>query len=333
MTRVLPAEWECHRSTILAWPTREAVWGEYRRFAEDEYATLANTIAVDEPVLVICRPEDVGRVRELCPTDAIEILEHPIDDGWIRDNGPLVVFDGAGQRAVAFGFNSWGERFAPTVGDLTVRRAIAGALDESYEDASDELTLEGGALSSNGAGTLLVAAECALTESRNPGMGAGTFEAILERRLGAERVVWVPHGLIEDLPNTDGHVDNVAVFVDAETVLVQGVPPDNHNHSRLDRNAMTLAASLCVVKCEVLPYASLPDGTRQPVPYINFVLTNESVVLPSADDRHADAYASGLFAELFPSRRVKFVPAVIMAYGGGGPHCVTMQVPAQTRRT
>ncbi len=336
MSRVLPAEWEEHAASVVAWPTREAVWGAQREAAESEYAALVNAIAEDERVLLVCRSDDQKRVKQQCSTENVEILKHEIDDGWIRDNGPLFVKARSlspSVRAVVFGFNSWGERFAPTVGDLTVRFAIAEALGVPVENATHAAVLEGGALSSNGAGVIMLAAECVLTTSRNPGMTRNALDAVLREHLGANEILWIPHGLVEDLPNTDGHVDNVAVFVAPGDVLVQAVDAKNPNYSRLVRNAEALrgvhtaTGPLRVTECEVLPYAELANGERQPVPYINFALTNASVLLPTAGDAHADDYASELFAGIFPSRRIRFVPAVTMAYGGGGPHCVTMQVP------
>jgi agmatine deiminase len=336
MSRVLPAEWEEHAATIVAWPTREAVWGTQLEAAEAEYAALVNAIAEDERVLLVCRSDDQTRVKQRCSTENVEILTHQIDDGWIRDNGPLFVktqSPAPSVRAVVFGFNSWGERFAPTAGDLTVRCAIADALGIPVENATHAAVLEGGALSSNGGGTIMLAAECVLTTSRNPDMTREAFDAVLRERLGANEILWIPHGLVEDLPNTDGHVDNVAVFVAPGNVLVQGVNAENPNYARLARNvealrgAHTATGPLGVTECEVLPYAELANGERQPVPYINFALTNTSVLLPTAGDIEADEYASAFFARIFPSRRVRFVPAVAMAYGGGGPHCVTMQVP------
>lgn len=335
MRRML-AEWEPHRCTVVAWPTRATVWGCYRQQAEYEYGALINTIAADEPVLVVCQPGDRDRVLGRCSGTNVRLLEHPIDDGWIRDNGPITIEHQQDcdpeVLLLAFGFNSWGERFSPTAGDLTVRAALAAELALPLEDASDELILEGGAISSNGQGTILASRECVLTDSRNPGMSEQQLEEILRARLGAERVIWVPHGLLEDLDHTDGHVDNVAVFVSADTVLAQSCEPSNHNYERLQANAAALRAvtlgdgnPLHVVELKLLPYGRLPDGQRQAVPYLNFTLTNSSVILPSAGNAKLDAEASGFFAHVFGVREVKLTPSLALAYGGGGPHCVTVQ--------
>lgn len=333
--RTTPAEWEPHRCTIVAWPTRDAVWGPVRGLAEDEYSALINTIAEDEPVLVVCREADVSTARRLCGARNISVIAHPIDDGWIRDNGPFVVRDDAvtPMVAVAYGFNSWGNRYTPTVGDLTVRRALASRLGLCYEDATGLAVLEGGAVSSNGAGTFLISAECALTPSRNPNMQPAQMESTVHSRLGANKVVWIPHGLLEDLPNTDGHVDNVAVFVDIDAVLVQTVPRANTNHDRLRANVEVVRSTsladgseLRVIECDLLPYGRLPDGQEQAAPYINFALTNGSVILPSVGQERMDADAAKLFGTIFPERAIKFTPSIALAYGGGGPHCVTMHV-------
>jgi agmatine deiminase len=338
VTRRLPGEWELHDSTVVAWPSREEVWGGFRGLAEDEYAALIAAIAEDERVLVVCREADEAHVRHLTSHPNVGIMTHAIDDGWIRDNGPFLVRDddtSSGFVAVAFGFNSWGNRFSPTRGDLTVRRALAEELGVAFEDATGDAVLEGGAISANGAGSFLISAECALTPSRNPNLSRTDFEATLARRLGADEAIWVPFGLLEDLQNTDGHVDNVAVFVDEETVVVQTCDESNPNFRRLAQNAEVLRAasigdgrSLRVVECHALSYGKQPDGREQAMPYINFVLTNQAVILPSAGNETTDDEAAVLFEELFPTRRAKFVRAACMAYGGGGPHCVTIQIPA-----
>jgi agmatine deiminase len=340
VTRRLPGEWEPHDCTVVAWPTRNTVWGEYQSLAEKEYAGLVRALAEDEPVVLICREADRSRVARFVG-NGVRFVVHPIDDGWIRDNGPLVVRDqdANGQDrlvAVTFGFNSWGNRFNPTIGDLSVRSALADALSIPVEDASAEAVIEGGAISSNGSGAFLVGSECALTKTRNPNLDRRDFESILQNHLGARDVIWVPYGLLEDRAHTDGHVDNVAVFVNQQTVLVQTCDPENANYPRLELNARFLRSvaiddgtPLEVIECPLLPYGTQPDGQQQAMPYINFVLTNESAILPSAGDHRLDEEAALLFQTIFPTRQIKFVRAVCMAYGGGGPHCVTMQIPRQ----
>src|ERR1700761_2485378 len=126
-----PAEWEPHERTIMGWPCREDLWGETLRQARDDYATVANAVAAFEPVTMIANPgEQAAQARAAC-TEAVEIVELGLDDSWLRDSGPIYTLDGDGERlAVHFGFNSWGEKFAPWDRDAAVGREIAERLGE-----------------------------------------------------------------------------------------------------------------------------------------------------------------------------------------------------------
>jgi agmatine deiminase len=326
----VPAEWEPHDCTIVSWPTREVVWSPLTGEAYEEYAQVIQAILPYEPVLVVCGEQDQDRVRDLVPS-GVQLVVHPIDDGWIRDNGPLVVRTGDSLLAVDFEFNSWGGRFAPWEGDSTVGMTLAQQLGVAREHVP--FVLEGGAISFNGDGTALVVEECVLKENRNGKVSRERFEQVVGEHLGVQKVIWLPFGLLEDLPNTDGHVDNVAVFVDVGRVLVQIVDRGNPNFERLRRNVDVLRSSrdargylLDVEVVSFLPYAEMPGGGEQPVPYLNFAITNGSVLVPSVGGG-SDAAVCRLLGELFPGREPIPVPSRALAHGGGGPHCITMQWP------
>ncbi|MEU2540303.1 agmatine deiminase family protein [Streptomyces iakyrus] len=329
-SRTVPGEWESHTATLVAWPTRESVWSPWMARAVEEYTALVNAIAVDESVVVICHPRDARQVRDLLPRNG-HMLPHPIDDGWIRDNGPILVRGEDGAMVVDFDFNSWGSRFVPYAGDASVGGEVAEYFDLPIERVP--FVLEGGAISTNGAGTAVVVEECVLNPNRNGPVTRQEFEAVVRRSLGIRHVIWVPYGLLEDLANTDGHVDNVAVFIGPGKLLAQTAPADNANHTRLAANLEVLANSRLaggeaveVQVVEHLPYAIMPDGSAQPAPYINFTLTNYSVILPTVGVDTDNAVARQ-FERIFAGRAVKFTPAVALTHGGGGPHCVTMQWP------
>ncbi|MGW3412453.1 agmatine deiminase family protein [Streptomyces sp. NPDC000888] len=328
--RIVPGEWEPHEATLVAWPTRETVWSPWMARAVEEYTELLYAIAEDEPVVVICQLRDEQLVRQRLPPNS-RLLLHDIDDGWIRDNGPILARGASGGVAVDFAFNSWGSRFLPYEGDASV----GGAVAEYFHLGLERLpfVLEGGAISMNGAGTAVVVEECVLHPNRNGRVSRQEFEAMVHRGLGIRHVIWVPYGLLEDLPNTDGHVDNVAVFIGPDKLLVQSAAADNPNRARLAANLEVLSASrladgepLEVDFVDHLPYTVMPDGNRQPAPYINFMLTNRSVILPTVG-AETDTLVERQFSQLFPGRAVKFTPAVALTHGGGGPHCVTMQWP------
>jgi agmatine deiminase len=231
-SRVVPAEWERHSRTIVSWPTREAIWNPIAPQACEEYVQIIEAILPYEPVVVVCRQQDEDRVASLIPKEAV-LVAHPIDDGWIRDSGPLAIRVGESLVAVDFAFNSWGGRFAPWTGDATVGEMLARYCDVPREYVP--FVLEGGAISFNGDGTALVIEECVLNKNRNGAVSRKRFESLIGAHLGVDKVIWLPFGLLEDLAGTDGHVDNVAIFVDVDRVLVQMVDQMNPNFGRLSR--------------------------------------------------------------------------------------------------
>jgi agmatine deiminase len=329
--RTVPAEWEPHSHTIVSWPTRKIVWSPLIEEAYDEYLQVIQAVLPYEPVLLICREQDRKSVLDFVPRE-VQLVVHPIDDGWIRDNGPLAVRVDGSLLAVDFEFNSWGGRFAPWEGDSTVGVAVTQELGVAREHVS--FVLEGGAISFNGDGTALVVEECVLNKNRNGEVSREHFEQLVRKHLGVQKVIWLPFGLLEDLPNTDGHVDNVAIFVDTNRVLVQMTDRDNPNFQRLSRNLEVLRSSrdargslLEVEIVSFLPYAEMPDGTEQPVPYLNLAITNGGLLVPSVGSKF-DSTVCELLGGLFPGRSLALVSSRVLAHGGGGPHCITMQWPS-----
>lgn len=326
MTIIAPGEWECSAAFVVAWPTRSAVWAPWRDRAEAEYTELIRALADHSEVRVYCRLEELERVTRRLP-EAVVCDSWPIDDGWARDSGPLPVIRDGLRELINFGFNSWGDRYFPSSGDATLATRIAERAGLPLK--STPFVLEGGAISVNGQGTAVVVEECVLSPSRNGSIGRRRFEREVASALGITRVIWLPYGLLGDLKNTDGHVDNVAVFVAADRVVALVTPPGTPDHERLQTNLEVLrAARVGGVPLEVdvldeLPYAELPDGRREPSSYINFVLTDDRVLVPSVD-KAADARVVSRFKELFPGREPVFLPSVYLAHGGGGLHCVTL---------
>jgi agmatine deiminase len=331
----MPAEWAAHELTLMAWPAREELWGSLLEEAKDEYSAVARAIAAFEPVLMVAAAGGGGvkEVRRACGDD-VEVLELPLDDSWMRDTGPIFVTAPDGRRAgVDFRFNGWGEKFVPYDRDDAMSRALLAHLRIDRLEA--DLVLEGGSISVDGEGTLIATEQCLLHPSRNPALTRSDIEERLRQHLGVERVVWIPHGLLED-HDTDGHVDNVAQFVAPGVVLAQTVDdPADPNHEPLAENAERLRAGtdargrrLEVIELGVLP-RTVVRGTSGVVPYVNLYLGNGVVVVPTCgDDPDRDAEVLGMLAGVYPGREVVGVPAALLAEGGGGVHCITQQVPA-----
>jgi agmatine deiminase len=321
----MPAEWARHERTLMAWPTRPDLWGDQLEAAREEYAATANAIAAFEPLTMVCaNAEEVAQARAALTT-AAEVVELPINDSWLRDCGPIFVVDGDGRRAgVHFGFNSWGGKFTPWDRDA----AVGGLLVEHVGDNCYKapFVLEGGAIAVDGEGTLLTTEECLLNPNRNPGMSREEIEAGLRDHLGVEAIVWLGQGLVEDR-DTDGHVDMIAAFTRPGEVLLQSVEPGAPSHERMADNRTRLtAAGLDVVDFPILAAVEVA-GEPVAVSHLNLYLCNGAAIVPLAGV-DTDAEALERIAAAYPDREVVGVPGRVIAFGGGGPHCITQQVPA-----
>jgi agmatine deiminase len=309
----------------MAWPCRRELWGDQLAPAKQEYTAVANAIAAFEPLTMVCgSPEDAAEARAAL-TGQAEVIELPVDDSWLRDNGPIFVLDAQRRRAgVHFGFNAWGEKFAGWDRDAAVGGRLIDLLGDRRYEAP--FVLEGGSIAVDGEGTLLTTEQCLLHPNRNPAMTREQIEQGLRDYLGAERVIWLGQGLVEDR-DTDGHVDLIAAFTRPGEVLLQSPPPGAPSHERMAENRSRLvAAGLDVVDFPILPAVHV-GGVEVAVGHLNFYLCNGGAIVPVAGV-DSDAEALERIAAACPGREVVGVPGAILAFGGGGPHCITQQVPA-----
>jgi agmatine deiminase len=322
----MPAEWAPHERTLMAWPCRTELWGDQLEQARREHAAVANAIAAFEDVTMVANPGAQAAQARVACTDRVEILELEIDDSWLRDSGPIFVRGERGERVgVHFRFNAWGEKFTPWDRD----EAVGGVLAERYGDrvADAPFVLEGGSIGVDGEGLLITTEECLLHPSRNPSMSRDDIEAGLKEYLGPERVVWLGKGLTEDR-DTDGHVDLIAAFNAPGQVLLQTGPPGTEDEERMEDNRERLeAAGITVRRLDVLPHVEV-GGEQVAVSHMNFTLANGAVIVPLAGV-DSDDHALRVIGEAYPGREIVGVPGAVLAYGGGGPHCITQQVPAR----
>jgi agmatine deiminase len=319
-----PAEWEPHERTLMGWPCRLELWGETIDQARADYAAVANAIAQFESVTMIANPgADAQDARSACSA-SVEIVELPLDDSWLRDCGPIYTYADGGQRvALHFGFNAWGEKFPPWDKDAAVGRLIAERLGDPVLEVS--LVLEGGSILTDGHGTLLTTEQCLLNPNRNPSLSREQIEAELRAHLGVSEIVWLGHGLVEDR-DTDGHVDLIAAFTEPGRALLQTVSEDNPNFEHCEENRARLsAAGIEVMEMPFLHYTQVA-GEDVAVSYLNFYICNRGVIVPIAG-AETDAPALEIIAAAYPGREIVPAPGTVLAFGGGGPHCITQQVP------
>jgi len=322
----MPPEWAPHERTLMAWPARESLWGEALEQAKADYAETANAIAAFEPVTMVVRPGAAGEVRRAL-TGAVDVLELPIDDSWLRDSGPIFLLGAGGTRAASvWGFNAWGRRFEPFDDDVLVGRRLCERLGVPAYDAG--MVLEGGSVIVDGAGTALTTEQCLLNPNRNPDLSKDEIEARLRDFLGVDRVVWLGQGLVEDR-DTDGHIDLIAAFTGPGRVLIQMVDEANPNYvACLDNVRRLEAAGLEVLTLDWLPYDRVA-GEEVAASYMNLYVCNDAVIVPTTGSEW-DELATARIGEAFAGREVVEVPGAVLAYGGGGPHCITQQLPAVT---
>lgn len=328
----MPAEWEPHEATWIAWPHNRDDWPG--RFAPVPwvYAEIVRRLAQVERVRILVQdPAAEAAARRIlraagATLEAVEFFHAPTDRGWTRDYCPLFVRDRSGEVALTnWRYNAWAK-----YDDWHNDAAIPGKLARTLKLRAWEpgLVLEGGSIDVNGKGLLLTTEECLLSpvQARNPHLDRRQVEQALHDYLGARQVLWLRNGIAGD--DTHGHVDDLARFVDAETVVVASEPdPADANYAPLRENlALLRKLPLRVVKLP-MPAPLVFKGRRLPASYANFYIANGLVLVPTFNDPN-DRIALNTLARLFPGRTVTGINAVELVWGLGTLHCMTQQQPA-----
>jgi agmatine deiminase len=350
----MPAEWAPHERTIIAFPNRREQWGNRLREGQQAWAHVARTIAEFEPVSLLATARDAETAAELAAHPNVTIVEMPLNDAWLRDTAPIYVtgpaaastvastttpttapttkLSSSGKRRVGldFTFNGWGNKYVPHDDDDRIpSRWTAHNGDERYQV---NMILEGGSITVDGDGTVVTTEQCLLNPNRNPHLSRREIEDTLCASLGVTKVIWVPYAI--DDRDTDGHIDIVAAFIEPGKILWQGCDnPHDAEYTRLaiSRRCLNGAAdaagrALKIVDVPVLPYVEI-EGERLPAPYANLYICNGAVIVP-VTGHPADDDMLSIIADAWPDRKIVGVPGDIIAYGGGGPHCITQQIPA-----
>lgn len=324
----MPAEWEPHQCCFMAWPTRPSLWGDLYGEAKRDYAEVARAIAAFEPVVMICRPGDAADVRAHCGS-SVQVTDIEIDDSWTRDSGPVFVVNDHGDvAAVDFGFNSWGGKYLPYDHDAALGEALADVL--GVRRFAAPFVLEGGAFYTDGQGTLVTTEGPVLDPARNPAASRELFQQVVAEYLGIDSVLWLVAYPDRD---TDGHIDGIAQLVGPGHLLLL-VPPaashPNYEYAKENLRRLAGAADARGRSMRVSPFAvtaSAPAGGETvDVPYLNCYLANGAVIAPLAGTPQDEAALARL-REVFAGRDVIGVPGATLSYGGGGPHCITQQMP------
>jgi agmatine/peptidylarginine deiminase len=338
----LPAEWEPQAAVLLTWPHPATDWAPQLEAVEAVYLRIAAAVTARQRLLVVCNdPSHRAHVHERLaaagiPLAAVALAIAASNDSWTRDHGPLTVLDSAGwARSVDFRFNGWGGKFPADLDDRITARLHAGGWLADTELAASALVLEGGAIDTDGAGSVLAVRRTVLDPARNPGWDQAAVEHELARMLGIRRCLWLEQGQL-DGDDTDGHVDTLARFCAPDLICHVTAHPAA---SEAERTALAgLQRELAALRrADGRPYALVPlpaaaplretDGSPLAASYANFLVINGAVLLPGYGDP-ADAVAAARLASCFPGRDVETIDCRALIRQGGSLHCVTMQLPA-----
>ncbi|MCF7220520.1 agmatine deiminase family protein [Marilutibacter chinensis] len=340
-----PAEWEPQSAILIAWPHADTDWAERLGEVEETYIALVAAITRFQPVVICVADADIETYAEMrlrsnrVDMARVRFVEAAYDDTWLRDSGPISLTYPPGQsrrfRLLDFRFTGWGGKFEAHRDD-----ALVGALDDIGLFANNDrqiidFALEGGAIDTDGKGTLLTTWQC--LHERHPELEREELTTRLAGWLQQERVLWLDHGYLEG-DDTDAHVDTLARFASTDSIVYQACDDaaDSH-HAELTAMGAELAALRTrdgrPYRLFPLPWARpvIDQGRRLAASYANFLIINGAVLMPAygvtPDERRADDAAAAVLAQAFPDREIVQVPCRPLIWQNGSLHCITMQLP------
>ena len=341
--RRMPAEWEPHQATWIAWPYLEEDWPGKLSAVNWVYTEIVRVLSESERVEILCHNEEIrAHAAELLalthvPVERFRLHVVPNNRSWLRDSAPTAVRSADGSLEwIAWQFNAWA-KYDNYLLDQKVPEAISNISEIPHtpalrSDNTEALVMEGGVFDTDGEGTLLVTEECLLSEVqlRNKGFSKADYESAFAKYLGISKTIWLGKGCIGD--DTHGHVDDIARFVGAGVVVVAEDEADPNypalfeNYERLMQATDANGRKLKVVPLPMPRLISL-GGDVLPASYAKFYIANTTVLVPTFNDP-ADSRAIAILSELFPDRKVVGIHSVDLVLGQGTLHCLTQQQPA-----
>lgn len=341
----LPAEWEKHSATWIGWPFNKEDWPGKFEPIPWVFAEIVKKISEGEEIFILVQNEvhqkSAIQVLKKVGVDFTQItfVQQKTDRNWLRDSSPFFVKDENGKvHPVKFIFNGWA-KYKNYKNDQKIPLTISKVSNKSLITAvykNKPVTLEGGAIDTNGEGTLITTEECLLddkVQTRNPGFTKNDYEKIFKEYFGVDKVIWLKKGIVGD--DTHGHIDDVCRFVNKNTLLLCSEKnPDDENYQILNENKEILQEAKLAdgSKVEVIdlpmPEPLYFEGQRLPASYANFYISNSYVLVPTFNDVN-DKIALGILSELFPERKVVGIHAVDLVWGLGTIHCLSHEQPAE----
>jgi agmatine deiminase len=339
----MPAEWEPHEATWLAWPHEKSDWPGKFTPIPWVYGEIVRHLSRAEKVRILVEnAEEEQKARRVLKKSnaemgAVEFFHCSTDRSWTRDFCPIFVKDKAGQPCMLnWQFNGWG-KYSNSEHDNAVTSSLSNHLDLAMVTPiwnGKQVVLEGGSIDVNGTGCILTTEECLLSkiQARNPELSREDLEQIFERYLGARQTLWLRHGIAGD--DTHGHVDDLARFTDEQTIVIAcEEDPSDVNFEPLRENLALLRemkdqnGQKFQVRTLPMPAPVIFDEQRLPASYANFYIANQTVLVPTFNDPK-DRIALNILAEMFSDRTVAGIACTDLVLGLGTLHCMTQQQPA-----
>jgi len=332
----MPAEWEPHAATWLSWPRREGISfpDSFNRVLPALRAMVEALIESEQVCINICNGAHEAEARAVLDglsMERITFYRIPTNEPWCRDHGPIFLTRNTDPRLaiVDWDYNAWGGKYPPCDLDEVVPTRAAQFLDVPV--FYPRMILEGGSIEVNGAGALLTTESCLLNPNRNPSLGRAEIEQRLRDYFGIQEILWLAEGIEGD--DTDGHIDDLARFVSADTVVtVVEENREDENYQPLQENLARLS-KMRIDERQIesialpMPKKVVREGLRLPASYANFYIANSCVLLPTFTDPN-DETALSILRKLFPDRRVIGIDCRELIWGLGTFHCLTQQQPA-----
>ena len=336
MNRVFPAEWAPQSAISFTFPHKDSDWADDLDKVIPTFVEIISIVTIYEKALVVCQNvEEVGALLKNANQKNLILIELPSNDTWARDHSAITVLDDGQPLLLDFMFNGWGLKFPADKDNLITKRLKEQGIFGSIPVQSLGLNLEGGALESDGAGTLLTTTECLLSPNRNPQFTKNVLETYLKLILGIDRILWLDYGYLEG-DDTDSHIDTLARFCSPDTIAyVQCDDVEDVHYDSLKRMEDQL---LSFTQEDGSPYILVPlpmasaryhheDGRRLPATYANFLIINDAVLLPLYGDEEKDKKAIAAMKVCFPDREIHAIDCNSIILQHGSLHCITMQFP------
>jgi len=319
----IPAEWEEQEALIVVFPPQTSDWAHSLVEIQETYLTFITHIARFQPCMVIC--EDKKTLATALPSlQNIELIEMPTNDTWIRDFGGITVYKKGKRQTYNFIFNAWGNKFDASI-DNTITQKL---FDEGFLSGklkSFDFVLEGGSIDSNGEGVMLSTAQCLYEQNRNPELSPKEIRKVLKKLFGLKKLIVLKHGaLIGD--DTDSHIDTLARFIDQKTIAyIKCYDTKDVHYKELHRMEKELKKTGFDLLPLPLPLPQYFHEERIPATYLNFVIINNAVLVPTYSDAY-DKDVLATFERHFPEREIVGIEASILIREHGSLHCASMNV-------